>query len=128
MSATLSTGGRASGPSSPSPGPSGAPRRRLRLAALLGATGLVVSGCDGKELYESTLRFGIPEPISEQGQEIHDLYLGSNAAALVVGVAVLALILFAAIRYRKRSDDLPRQVRYNLPIEVLYTAIPFVII
>ena len=89
---------------------------------------LLVSGCDAEELYESTLRFGIPEPISEQGQNIHDLYLGSNAAALVVGAFVLALILFATFRYRKRSDALPRQVRYNLPIEVLYTVVPFVII
>jgi cytochrome c oxidase subunit II len=79
-------------------------------------------------VYESSLRFGLPEPVTDQAQNIHDLYLGSNAAAVVVGVVVLGLILFAAIRYRKRSDDLPRQVRYNLPVEVLYTVIPFVII
>ena len=46
----------------------------------------------------------------------------------MVGSFVLALIFFAVFRYRKRSDDLPRQVRYNLPVEVLYTAVPFVII
>jgi cytochrome c oxidase subunit 2 len=109
---------------------SGAARRRTgaRLGAVLAAVGLLVTGCDARDVYESTLRFGIPEPISEQGQNIHDLYLGSNAAALVVGAFVLALILFAMLRYRKRSDELPRQVRYNLPIEVLYTVVPFVII
>jgi cytochrome c oxidase subunit 2 len=41
---------------------------------------------------------------------------------------VTFLILFAAVRYRRVSDKLPRQVRYNLPIEVLYTVVPFVII
>jgi heme/copper-type cytochrome/quinol oxidase subunit 2 len=41
---------------------------------------------------------------------------------------VLTLILFACLRYRKRTDELPRQVRYNLPVEVLYTVVPFVII
>jgi cytochrome c oxidase subunit II len=95
---------------------------------VLAAAGLVVSGCDARELYESSLRFGIPEPISDQAQNIHDLYLGSNAAAVVVGVFMIFLIMFSAIRYRKRSDELPRQVRYNLPIEVLYTVVPFVII
>jgi cytochrome c oxidase subunit 2 len=115
-----------------SPHPSPARRGRrwsgARLGAALAAVALLVSGCGARELYEDTLGFGVPEPVSEQGQNIYELYLGSNAAALVVGAFVLALIMFAALRYRKRSDDLPRQVRYNLPIEVLYTVVPFVII
>ena len=112
----------------PSPGRRTGQRRASRLGAVLAAAAVVLTGCDARELYEDTLRFGIPEPISEQGQNIHDLYLGSNAAALVVGAFVLGLILWATFRYRKNSDTLPRQVRYNLPIEILYTAVPFVII
>jgi cytochrome c oxidase subunit 2 len=95
------------------------------------AVALLLSGCgtgDARDLYEGSLRFGLPEPVTDQGQNIHDLFLGANAAALVVGAFVLSLILFACFRYRKRSDDLPRQVRYNLPVEVLYTVVPFVII
>jgi len=111
----------------PSPAPRGR-RRTARLGAVLALTGLLVAGCDAREVYEDALSFGVPEPISDRGENILELYLGSNAAALVVGVFVWALILFAAFRYRKRSDDLPRQVRYNLPIEILYTAVPFVII
>ena len=111
----------------PSPAPRGR-RRSARLGAALAALGLLVSGCDARELYEDSLSWGLPEPVTDQGENIYELYLGSNAAAVVVGAFVLALILFASVRYRKRSDDLPRQVRYNLPIEVLYTAVPFVII
>ncbi len=91
-------------------------------------TTLLASGCSAREAYESTFALGFPDPVTDQAQEIYDLWLGSVAAAAVVGVLVGALILFAAIRYRKTSDQLPRQVRYNLPIEVLYTAVPFVII
>jgi cytochrome c oxidase subunit 2 len=112
----------------PSPAPRGRRRTSARLGAVLVVLALLVSGCGGQELYESSLRFGLPEPATDQAQNIHDLFLGSNAAALVVGVFVLALILFACFRYRKRSDDLPRQVRYNLPVEVLYTLVPFVIL
>jgi cytochrome c oxidase subunit II len=114
--------------SPPSSAVNGRRRTGVRLGVVLAAAGLVVSGCDARELYESSLRFGIPEPISDQAQNIHDLYLGSNAAAVVVGIFMIFLIMFSAIRYRKRSDELPRQVRYNLPIEVLYTVVPFVII
>jgi cytochrome c oxidase subunit 2 len=116
---------------SPQPSSTRRGRRRnvpRRLAALIGA-GVVLTGCSGgRELYESSLSFGVPEPVTDQAQSIYDLYLGSNAAALIVGAFVLALILFACVRYRKTSDELPRQVRYNLPVEVLYTVVPFVII
>ncbi len=109
------------------------PARRVRrttgrLAVLLAATALLAGGCNARSAYENTLSLGFPDPVTDQGKSIYDLWLGSVGAALVVGLFVWGLILFAVVRYRKRSDELPRQVRYNLPIEVLYTVIPFVII
>lgn len=103
-------------------------RSGLRLAVTAAATALLTAGCDVRSVYEDSLSLGFPDPVTDQGESIYELWLGSVAAALVVGVFVWGLILFAAFRYRKRSDELPRQVRYNLPIEVLYTVIPFVIV
>jgi cytochrome c oxidase subunit II len=65
---------------------------------------------------------------SEQGRDIFDLWQGSVIAALVVGVLVWGLIAWAVIRYRRRSDELPTQRQYIVPIEILYTAIPVVIV
>lgn len=95
-------------------------RRIVRGAAPLAMLVLGASGCDPS--------FGWPRAISVQGQRARDLWIGSSIAALVVGVFVWALMFWAMWRYRKRDDQLPRQVRYNLPIEVLYTTVPFVII
>ena len=89
---------------------------------------MLTAGCDVRHTYERSLNLGLPDPITDQAHRIRELWLGSVAAALVVGVFVWGLIFFAVLRYRKNSDELPRQVRYNLPIEVLYTVIPFVII
>ena len=37
--------------------------------------------------------------------------------------------MYASFRFRKRSDDdEPSQVRYNLPIEMLYTIAPIIIV
>ena len=47
---------------------------------------------------------------------------------MTVGVLVWALILWAVIAYRKRSDALPEQVKYNMPIEILYTVAPLIIV
>jgi len=113
---------------SPLRAPGGAPRIGLRLAVGAGAAGLLTSGCSARSVYETTFGVGFPHPVTEQGQTTYDLWLGSSAAAAAVGLFVWLLIAFAGFRYRKKSEDLPRQVRYNLPIEVLYTVVPFVII
>jgi cytochrome c oxidase subunit 2 len=105
------------------------PRRTgLRLALAAAATALLTTGCGGRELYADTFALGFPDPVTDQAQAIYDLWLGSVAAAAVVGLAVWGLIFYAVVRFRKNSDDLPRQIRYNLPVEVLYTVVPFVII
>ena len=95
---------------------------------MAGATALLTAGCDARSVYEDSLSMGFPDPVTDKAQSIYDLWLGSVAAALVVGLFVWGLIFYAVFRYRKRSEQLPRQVRYNLPIEVLYTVVPFVII
>ena len=114
----------------PTSSPARRPARRTgaRLAVGTAALALLTAGCDVRSAYENSLSLGFPDPVTDQGQRIYDLWLGTAAAGLVVGAFVWGLILFATFRYRKRSDELPRQVRYNLPVEVLYTVVPFVVI
>lgn len=95
-------------------------RARLALPALLVI--LATSACD------PSFGFGYPHEITPQGERMRHLWIGSCIAALVVGAFVVGLIFYAIIAYRKHGDDLPAQVRYNLPIELLYTAVPMVII
>ncbi|MDT0301044.1 cytochrome c oxidase subunit II [Streptomonospora sp. DSM 45055] len=70
----------------------------------------------------------MPEPITEQGQRVLTLWQGSWVAAFAVGILVWGLIVWSVIFHRKRSEQLPPQVRYNMPIEALYTVLPIVII
>jgi len=72
--------------------------------------------------------FGFPHGITPEATRMYNIWSGSTIAALSVGVLVWGLILYASFRYRKRTDELPQQVRYNLPVEVLYTMVPFVIV
>src|SRR3954451_4685760 len=99
---------------------------RLARLAALGLLGvLTLTGCD---LNNEFWRFGWPEGITDRAEDMRKLWTGSVIAALVVGILVWALILWAVVRYRKRGDELPRQTAYNLPLEIVYTIIPFVII
>jgi cytochrome c oxidase subunit II len=94
----------------------------LTVALVLLVLGL--TGCTN----DTFTRFGFPNPITEQGKTVVTLWQGSWIAGLAVGAVVWGLILWAVIFHRKRGDKLPQQARYNMPIEIMYTAVPFVLI
>jgi cytochrome c oxidase subunit 2 len=100
---------------------------RLARLAALGLLGvLTLTGCEmpNNEFW----RFGWPEGITEQSQDMRELWTGSVIAALIVGILVWGLILYSVVRHRKRGDELPKQTAYNLPLEIVYTILPFLII
>jgi cytochrome c oxidase subunit 2 len=106
-----------------------APNRTLRALriALLPALALLATGCTGEAA--KWKRGGWPEPVTKQGVEALNIWEGSLLASLIVGGIVLFMIVYAAVAFRRRNNDhVPRQVRYNLPIEVLYTFLPIVVV
>jgi cytochrome c oxidase subunit II len=106
-------------------------RRRLAVGRVLGFGAVVVpalvllSGCSVSDAFY----FGWPRNhITDQSNRMFDLWIGSVVAALVVGAFVWGLIFWCVIRYRKRGDELPAQTRYNMPIEILYSVLPFLVV
>jgi cytochrome c oxidase subunit II len=100
---------------------------RLARLAALGLLGVVtLTGCamPNNEFW----RFGWPDGITDRSESMRELWTGSVIAALVVGIAVWGLILYSVVRHRKRGDELPKQTAYNLPLEIVYTILPFLII
>jgi cytochrome c oxidase subunit 2 len=103
--------------------------RRLRLLGVtgtLGAAAFALSGCTPQE----ALRLGWPEGITPEGHDNLKLWIGSLIAALVVGVIVWGLMFWAAAfhRHKKTDTELPRQFGYNMPLELVLTVTPFLII
>jgi cytochrome c oxidase subunit 2 len=60
----------------------------------------------------------------------HSLWTYSWLAAAVVGVFTAILIVWPAIFHRapKNGPEFPKQTQYNVPVEVAYTIIPFIIV
>ncbi|MDX6253018.1 MAG: cytochrome c oxidase subunit [Kribbellaceae bacterium] len=102
-------------------------KRRLLVPAAVVVGTLVLTGCTSEETAQWK-RLGLPPGASDRTEAMKSLWIGAWTAALIIGVMVWGLILFASVRYRKRNDNAPRQTRYNLPLEVLYTLAPFAII
>ena len=71
----------------------------------------------------------MPSPVTSQGTESRDLWRIFVWTAIVIGAIVYALVIFVVVRYRRRrSDGEPSQRQYNMPVEIVYTAIPLVIV
>lgn len=70
----------------------------------------------------------MPPPVTDRADNTLNLWIGSWIAALAVGVLVWGLIIWSIIAYRKRSEKLPVQTRYHMPIETLFTVVPFIMI
>ncbi|MGH9028199.1 MAG: cytochrome c oxidase subunit II, partial [Acidimicrobiales bacterium] len=95
-------------------------RRGLRLLVAL-LLPLLLGGCD----LPNFLGF---HGSDSQGHVEHLLWAGTFIAALVVGGIVTVLILWSVVRYRARSDEIPRQFQNQVGLEVVYTIIPVVIV
>lgn len=110
--------------------PSGSRPRRARRALGLAVTAVVVavttSGCSVDEV----LRFGWPVGVTPEAAEMRTLWTWSAVAALVVGVIVWGLTAWTIAFHRKRAgeSDLPRQFQYNLPLELVLTVVPLIIV
>ncbi len=71
---------------------------------------------------------GLPKPLTEQAQTIDQVWTVFLVGAAAVGGLILILLVVIAIRFRRRSERLPEQVHYRIPLEVAYTVIPFMAI
>ncbi len=99
--------------------------RVLPRICVLAAAAVVIGSCEGVP------RFGIPDPVTEDGDRILSLWQGSVLAALAVGAVVWALLAWSVIRYRRRSgpsEGLPGQRSDNVKLEIAYTLTPVIIV
>jgi cytochrome c oxidase subunit 2 len=102
--------------------------RRAGLWTVASAGLLALSGCSAAD-QDQIARLAMPEPATDRAPAIYDLWQGAWIAAMITGVVVWALIGYACFAYRRRhADEIPVQTRYNLPIEILYTVAPVVIV
>jgi cytochrome c oxidase subunit II len=68
--------------------------------------------------------------MTDQTERVINLWNGSWIAALAVGVLVWGLTIWCMVAYRRRRDEtgLPAQTRYHIPLEILYTVVPLMMV
>lgn len=90
---------------------------RRRLLSIFAVLCAFLSGC-------------APEAVTEQGKSVNDLYRLFSVVAAVIFIVVASLIAWSIVRYRAKpgDDGLPEQIHTNVKLEVLWFAIPTLIV
>ncbi len=96
-------------------------RSRWWVAAAAAAAGLALTGCQ-------LPTFGAYRGATSQGQDAFKLWQGFFIAGGAVFLLVLFMILWAVIRYRRRSETIPLQTQYHTLFEIVYTVVPIVFV
>ncbi|GAA2916357.1 cytochrome c oxidase subunit II [Microbacterium keratanolyticum] len=92
---------------------------------------MALAGCTPTELHGFLPGFVEDgTPATNQTDRVAALWVNSWIVLLAVGVITWALMAWAAIAYRRRKGQigLPVQMRYNMPIEIFYTVVPFILV
>ena len=105
---------------------------RVALATAAATTTLFLTGCSQEQLSSAIL---MPLPatsadVTNHTDRITDLWNISWAVLWAVGIIAWGLMFWAIVVYRRRKGDthLPAQMRYNNPIEVLFTVVPLILV
>lgn len=66
--------------------------------------------------------------LTEEAADVEALWNVFVAIAAGVGALVAALLAWCIVRYRRRDDRLPRQLRHHWPTEIAYLVLPLLIV
>ncbi|WP_166984800.1 cytochrome c oxidase subunit II [Canibacter zhoujuaniae] len=102
--------------------------KKWAAGAAVASAGILLAGCTPNQT-----RGFLPEGsegATNHTDSIIGLWTTSWIVLLVVGVIAWSLVIWATIAYRRRKGEtgVPVQLRYNMPIETLFTVIPVILI
>ncbi|MCF8528348.1 MAG: cytochrome c oxidase subunit II [Aquiluna sp.] len=102
-------------------------RRRFATLSAISAATLALSGCSAE-----AQRGFLPDSsgVTNHTDSIIGLWTSSWIVLLAVGVLSWGLIAWALIVYRRGKGEtgMPVQLRYNMPIETMFTVIPLILV
>lgn len=99
----------------------GSGRGRIAPALAITVGVLALAGCNAPT-------FGEFRGSTTQGQDEFKLWVFMFVAGLVVAAFVWGLIFWTVLRHRRRGDEIPRQVREHIPLEIAYTIVPLIVV
>jgi len=101
-------------------------KRAAISTAIAASVTLLLSSCSS----ENISGLGYEKGLSSVNDITLPLWQGAWITAGIVGVLTAILILWPVFFNRRKKGDtsFPKQTRYNIPAEIVYTVVPFIIV
>ena len=110
--------------------------KKIAVAGSLLLGGLALTGCEvaPPEALSKVLDMGWPDPVTPEGEQMYNFWVWTWVAAWIIGIIMWGLFLTAIFKWNAKSQEkrgkseFPKQLQYNVPLELVLTIIPIVIV
>lgn len=110
--------------------------RKAALASIVALSGMAMSACTvtPPDAIFNILHMGMPRGITPEAHEISNMYVWVWVTAWTIGIIMWAIFFTAIFAWgakkaeKKGKGEFPKQLQYNIPLELVLTAIPIVIV
>lgn len=112
-------------------------KRKALLGGVLGFGGLAMAGCDVAPpggFVGEFLRMGWPDGITPEAVAMGNFFSWVWVVAWTIGIIMWALMLTAIFAWgakkaeKKGKGEFPKQLQYNVPLELVLTIVPILIV
>jgi len=104
---------------------------RLTLRAVLWTFGLILAAVLVSSCGIGGLSPIFPTPVSPNGKDIYDTYIGISVPAIIIFIGVEASLLWVVIKYRRSrlpAGYVPPQIHGNNRLEIAWTIAPLIVV
>ena len=110
--------------------------RKAVLGGMVALGALALTGCEvaPPEAVSRVLDMGWPDPITPEGESMYNFWVWVWVTAWTIGIIMWALFLTAIVRWNRKAKEkkgegeFPKQLQYNVPLELVLTGAPIIIV
>lgn len=110
--------------------------RKAGLAGAIALGGLALAGCDvaAPNAVENIVGMGWPKGITPEAEAMYNFWIWVWVVAWIIGIIMWGLFLTAIFKWSAKKakkagkGEFPRQTQYNIPLEMVMTIVPIIII
>ena len=110
--------------------------KKVAVAGSLLLGSFALAGCEvaPPAALANVLDMGWPDPITPEGVQMYNFWVWVWVAAWTIGIIMWVLFLVAIFKWnakaqaKKTDDEFPKQLQYNVPLELGLTILPIIIV